>query len=220
MTIAYLLWDNDGVLVDTERLYFQATRVVLGEVGVALSRDRYLEWMAVGRSRWELARAEGHSERDIAALRQRRDQLYQGLLRAENIEIEGVCEVLSELASRYRMAIVTSARREDFELIHESRDILRHFSFVVVREDYPNAKPAPDAYALGLQRFGARPDQALAIEDSSRGLASARAAGVACVVVKNAFTAAQNFAGARQVIDSVRELPKALESEQTRAPAR
>ena len=72
----YLLWDHDGVLVDTERLYFEATRRVLGQLGADLDQDTYLAYMAEGRSCWDLARSKGIAEERVAEHRaHRREQV-------------------------------------------------------------------------------------------------------------------------------------------------
>jgi HAD superfamily hydrolase (TIGR01509 family) len=206
----YLLWDHDGVLVDTERLYFEATRKVLGTIGVDLLQDTYLEYMAEGRLCWDLARSRGISEERIAGHRARRNSLYQEMLRSEPIEIAGVKEVLAELGASHRMAIVTTARRTDFDLIHESSGLLEFFEFSLTREDYSLSKPHPDPYLAALERFGAHPREALALEDSVRGLKSACQAGMDCVVVLNPFTASQDFAMAWRVVDSIRQVPALL----------
>jgi HAD superfamily hydrolase (TIGR01509 family) len=210
MSSRFLLWDHDGVLVDTERWYFEATRIALARVGVELSQARYLELASAGGSCWDLARARGLGERDVELGRADRDGLYQEFLRSEPIEIDGVAEVLAELALRHRMAIVTNARRSDFELIHERRDLLRHFEFILTGEDYERSKPEPDPYLAGLARFGAESARAFAVEDSARGLRSALAAGVPCIVIRSAFTASEDFSGAFRVIDSIRDVPRVL----------
>ena len=210
MSNRFLLWDHDGVLVDTERWYFEATRIALAEAGVLLSQAHYLELAATGGSTFDLARARGVAEPEIAAGRAYRDALYQEFLRSEPIEIEGVAEVLGELGSRYRMAVVTNARRSDFELIHARRDLLRHFEFVLTGEDFGRSKPEADPYLAGLARFAADPAQAFAVEDSLRGLRSARAAGLPCVVIRTPFTASEDFTGAFRVVDSIRDLPGLL----------
>ncbi len=105
------------------------------------------------------------------------------------------------------MAIVTTAKRADFELIHEKRRIRQFMDFVIVREDCALAKPHPEPYLTGLKRFGATPEKALVVEDSARGgLASAVAAGIDCVVVHNEFMRTNDFTGATHRIDSLREL--------------
>jgi HAD superfamily hydrolase (TIGR01509 family) len=206
----FLLWDHDGVLVDTERWYFVATQECLHELGVELDHATYVQCMAVGRSCWELARDQGQSEAVIAAKRQERDRQYRSYLATRDIEIDGVRETLCALRTQYRMAIVSTSKRADMELIHRARGILPFFAFVLTIEDYERPKPAPDPYVNALYRFGAVAQEAVAIEDSSRGLRSAMAAGVDCVVVHNAFTASQDFSGAWRMLQSIRELPAAL----------
>lgn len=212
MPITSLLWDHDGVLVDTERWYFEATKEVLSGVGVSLSQEVYLEFMASGRSCWELARSTGVPEAQIRELRVQRDAIYQEFLRTKPIEIPGVRDTLDELAGRYRMAIVTTARRADFELVHTGRDLLRHFEFFLTEEDYERCKPAPDPYLTAIARLGASCREVMALEDSARGLRSAQAAGVRCIVIKNTFTALQDFKGAFRMIESATELPAVLAS--------
>jgi len=109
MPLQYLLWDHDGVLVDTERWYFEETRTLLAQLGVELSREVYLDLMADGRPSCDLARARGIPEEEIQACRANRNLLYQEYLRSHPIEIDGVAEVLTELGSRYRMGVVTTA---------------------------------------------------------------------------------------------------------------
>ena len=177
----YILWDHDGVLVDTERWYFVATRDVLEGIGVELSQETYLEYMARGQPCWDLCRARGMSDDEISRYRGLRNSIYQEHLRTQSIEIDGVTDVLSTLSRSFEMGVVTTARREDFELIHRSTDLLRFFRFVLTVEDYRRSKPHPDPYLAGLERFGARPDQTVAIEDSARGLRSTLAAGLDCI---------------------------------------
>ncbi len=86
------------------------------------------------------------------------------------------------------MGIVTSSQRIHFAAIHEKSGLLSYFEFVLTREDFANAKPAPDGYREGLRRRGLPAKECLAVEDSERGLVSARAAGLECVVVPNSHS--------------------------------
>jgi beta-phosphoglucomutase-like phosphatase (HAD superfamily) len=108
------------------------------------------------------------------------------------------------------MAIVSTARRADFELIHRSRLIRQHFEFVIAAEDCTEHKPLPQPYRMALERLGALPSEALVIEDTSRGLRSALAAGIDCVIIRNDFTCSQDFTGALRMISSIRELPSLI----------
>ncbi len=202
----YILFDHDGVLVDTEFWYFTAGRRALAEIGVTVDKGRYLRDMGRGWGTWEQARAAGVEEATIDRQRQARDAYYQEYLRTEAIEIEGVVDVLAELAAHVRMAIVTTSKRADFDLIHEKRRIRQFMEFVLVREDYERAKPHPEPYLTGLKRFGATREEALVVEDSARGLNSAVAAGIDCVIVHNDFTQAHDFSRARHRIATLAEL--------------
>ena len=191
-----ILFDHDGVLVDTEFWYFRAGERALADIGVILDKDHYVRDMNQGLGTWAQARAAGIDEQTISRQREVRDRYYQEYLRTEAIEIDGVVEALAELSKYVRMAIVTTAKRADFDLIHEKRQIRQFMDFVLVREDYQHAKPHPEPYLTGLKRFGATKEETLVVEDSPRGLSSAVAAGIDCAIVHNDFTRDHDFSAA------------------------
>lgn len=202
----YILFDHDGVLVDTEYWYYKAGERALAEVGFTMDKEQYLRDMSQGLATWAQARAAGIDEETIARQREVRNAYYQEYLRTEAIEIDGVVEALAELSKCARMAIVTTSRRADFEIIHAGRRITRFMDFVLVREDYKLAKPHPEPYLRGLARFGAAKEETLVVEDSFRGLSSAVAAGIDCAVVHNDFTQGQDFSPATYRIRTLAEL--------------
>jgi HAD superfamily hydrolase (TIGR01509 family) len=202
----YVLFDHDGVLVDTELWYYKAGERALADVGFTLDREQYLRDMAQGTATWVQARAAGIDEQTISRLREVRNVYYQDYLRTEAIEIKGVVEVLAELSRYVRMAIVTTAKRADFDVIHERRQIRQFMDFILAREDYELAKPHPEPYLTGLKRFGATKEETLVVEDSARGLGSAVAAGIDCVIVHNDFTKTHDFSQANYRIKSLIEL--------------
>lgn len=202
----YLLFDHDGVLVDTELWYYRAGERALAEIGFTQDRQQYLRDMTQGMATWAQARAAGIDEATISRCRAVRDAYYQEHLRTEAIEIDGVLEALAELSAHARMAIVTTSKRADFELVHEKRRITSFMEFVLAREDYEHAKPHPEPYLTGLRRLGATREETLVVEDSARGLQSAVAAGIDCAIVHNDFTASHDFAAARYRIGNLSEL--------------
>ncbi len=140
-----------------------------------------------------------------------RDGYYQQFIRSRNLEIEGVHDTIASMTSAFRMAIVTTAKRRDFELIHRERRIVRHMEFVLTGDDYQPHKPAPDGYLAALERFGATAEETVVVEDSKQGLDAARAAGLRCLIVHNPFFGtAHDFDGATRVLDSVAGVPRTL----------
>jgi len=206
-----IFWDNDGVLVDTEHLYFEATRQVLATVEIPLTDDDYRELFLVqGRGAWHLAEARGLPPSQVEALRQHRNALYARLIAEGPRVLPGVREVVARLHGHYRMGVVTSSRRDHFEIIHRQTGLLEYFDFVVTADDCARTKPCPDPYLRALEVSGMSRDSCLAVEDSERGLEAATAAGIRCAIVPSRLTGAQAFRGAVARLDSVGDVPPLL----------
>jgi HAD superfamily hydrolase (TIGR01509 family) len=206
-----ILWDNDGVLVDTEGLYFQACQQVLGTVGVDLTIDQFKAISLVrGESTLLLATEQGIPDIDVAQLRKQRDQIHADLLSARSPVIDGAEDVLRALHGRARMGVVTSARRQHFEAAHAQSGLTGYMDFVLTREDYIHSKPHPEPYLTAMKRNGLRPEQCIVVEDSERGLAAATAAGVRCIIVLSEWTKDGDFGKAVAAVESITEVPRVL----------
>lgn len=202
-----ILFDNDGILVDTERLYMQATREILATVGVDLTVELYIDHsLTRGLNTMKLAAAAGACDREIEALRARRNARYSQLLQETHCVIDGVEHALQRLHGKFRMGVVTGSRRDHFEIIHAKSGLLKYFDFHVTREDYRESKPAPDAYLEAMRRHALSPGQCIAIEDSPRGCEAAVAAGLRCLVIPTALTRKSNFRGAHRLLNSAAEI--------------
>ena len=166
-----IFWDNDGVLMETEHLYYQANAEALAGVGVELSLDDFCRIsLRQGESVLDLAAGPGRSGNAAAELRRVRDGIYFRLLGEEARVIPGVRETLGRLHGRLPMAIVTSCRRENFLQMHRASGLLHYFDFILTREDYGASKPDPEPYRTACARAGLNPGRCLAIEDSERGV--------------------------------------------------
>ena len=207
----YILFDNDGVLVHTEPLYFKANIQALKEFfDVELEFEEYMKIMSEGTTVWQKALNKGFSFAEVEIARNKRNEYYQNFLKTENILIDGVKDVLKELSKDYKMGIVTTSRRVDFEIIHKNLGIVDFMDFILCEEDYNFAKPHPEPYLKGLELFKANKQEAIVVEDSTRGLSSAYKAGIECVIVKNEFTLTQDFSKASYFIETLKELKTIL----------
>ena len=156
--------------------------------------------------------ATGVPPSEVEALRQRRNARYAQLIAKAPRVLPGVREVVSALHGRYRMGVVTSSRRDHFEIIHRETRLLDYFDFVVTADDCARTKPCPDPYLRALEMSGVSRDACLAVEDSERGLEAATGAGIRCVVVPSRLTQAQTFEGSVRRLDRIGELPELLAS--------
>lgn len=212
MRLEGVLWDNDGVLVDTERLFYRSNRELFREFGIDLSELDFFNWyLADNCGAWHMLERRGMDAQRIAALRLERlpgrNRRYaELLLDAAIAPVDGVADVLAALSPRLRMGVVTSSTAHHFGLIHGRLDLLRHFRFVLTADDYVHSKPSPEPYLLGLQRLGLRAEQCVVVEDSPRGLKAATAAGLRCIVLRGDLTRHHDFPGAWRIVDNMREL--------------
>src|SRR5690242_8740205 len=169
--IKAIFWDNDGVLVDTEQLYFEVTRDTLAAIDIDLSPALYRElFLLQGRGAWHLAEERGIPMDEIERLRTQRNDLYSDGLRLRSRALPGVEAVLNALHGRYCMGCVTSSRKDHFDLIHAHTGFLKYFDFVLTASDVKRVKPDPELYIRAIERSGFAPAECVAIEDSERGL--------------------------------------------------
>jgi HAD superfamily hydrolase (TIGR01509 family) len=202
---AAIFWDNDGVLMETEHLYYRANAEALGQVGVDLTLDTFKE-MSLRRGESVLKLAAG----DERKLRSWRDARYFELLGSEAQVIPGVTDALAQLQGRLPMAIVTSCRRVNFLQMHRRSGLLGYFDFILTREDYVNSKPDPEPYLAASVRAGLSPAACLAVEDSERGVTSAVLAGLTVAAIPGTMNHGGDFTAARWRLDSIGQLPGLL----------
>lgn len=197
--IKAIFWDNDGILVDTEHLYFQSSREALQRYDIDLDQQTFIDIsLKQGRSVLDLISTDLTSDRD--QLRQWRNNRYLELLTEGPLTIEGIPETLSGLHGKYLMAIVTSCHRNHFDQIHRSTGLLPYFDFVLTREDYQHSKPSPEPYLKALKYSGFSKSQCLVVEDTERGVAAAIAAGLHCVTIPTDLTRGSDFSNAHATL--------------------
>jgi HAD superfamily hydrolase (TIGR01509 family) len=208
--IEAIVFDFDGLIIDTETPEFESWQDIFQSYGVTLARD--LWETAIGRHSKDfdiyeyLADLSGERiEREIIRPKMRRNYL-------ERIERNPVLPGVEEcLLAAKRMALklaVASSSSPGWAAGHlEGRGLLHYFEFVLDAGDVANAKPDPELYTMSAELLGVRPENALAIEDSANGLAAAKAAGMSCVVVPNPMTMGMAFPSADIRLESLADLP-------------
>jgi len=203
---AAIFWDNDGVLMETEHLYFLANREALAAAGVDLSLETFRE---ISLQRGESVLQLAGSREDEA--RTFRDERYMYLLATESKVMTGVSRLLARLHGRVPMAIVTSCRRVHFDAMHRRSGLDGYFDFVLTREDYDRSKPDPEPYLTASARAAVTPERCLAIEDSVRGVTAAVRAGMTVAAIPGELNLGGNFSAARWTIDGMEELSSLLD---------
>lgn len=209
------LLDLDGTLVDTEHLHAASTNDVLGRLGHHLTDAEfsgYIGWSE--RPFWESLKERFGIDLPIAELARRRSDVLIRLLSAPLQPLPGVPELIALLRRHgIPMAVASSSLRAQIATTLRSAGLDSAITaYVSGYDDVPAGKPAPDAYLEAARRIGADPLACIAIEDSSTGLASARAAGAFTIAIPCASHPDPRLEGADLELGSLWDLIPVLES--------
>lgn len=195
-----VLWDNDGVLVDSEAVFFDITRSAFARLGLDLTKEIWgAQYLGEGRSTREIAESLGANPADIDPAVDKRNERYLIALRQPPAIRPRVPETLAALSGRVRMGLVTGCHRRQLHLMHDSSGLLDFFDAIITGDDCADPKPNPAPYLAALKALDLSAKDCLAVEDSSRGLVSATTAGIACVIVPTDLTQVQDFSDALAV---------------------
>lgn len=194
-----VVFDCDGVLVDSEDLAWEAWRRAALPYGVTLGDA---EKVAVT-GMTDLAAFEYLGHRELPDY-----ETYIGVVNEEIYRLfvdhlqafEDAVDVLDHLAGRTPLAVASSSPRERLDIALRSTGLSDRFDAVVAGDEVPAAKPAPDLFLAAAVALGVEPGDCVAVEDSPSGIAAARAAGMRVVAVDRAFFPAEALVGADLVV--------------------
>jgi HAD superfamily hydrolase (TIGR01509 family) len=205
-----VLFDLDGTLADTEPLQWEAYRRVLAPFGVDVGMEEYRRhWIAVEGGA-EYACRTYRLPIDAAELRARKAIAYRTLIATAVAPRPGARDVLDRLAGRYRLGVATNSVRAEVVTVLDHLGIRDRLDAVVAREDYDDAKPAPDAYRAGARALGLAPEACVVVEDTARGVRAGVAAGCPVVAVPSELTRDNDFTGAVRRLDGLEQLTDEL----------
>jgi len=185
-----IIFDFDGVLVDSEPIRFKAGVQALAEIGISLTWERFL---AVWLGRTDQAglreilgdRYAAERERVVA----RRNVLYEEWLEEVPPYADAVA-LVRELPHGIRLAVATGSRRIEVERILTRVQLAHRFRAIVTAEDYRHAKPAPDPFLAAAERMEIPPASCLVVEDSPAGVLAGQAAAMPVLAVDRGRVAA------------------------------
>jgi HAD superfamily hydrolase (TIGR01509 family) len=210
MLIAAIVFDLDGVVLDSEEPEFLAWRTIWSEHDRELHLEEWAKCIGTGQGPTtfdpyaELVRHTGLQvgEPEVRA----RSQALAAELTAGRPALPGVVRWLDEAAAAGLGLAMASSSPREWVVRHLARlGLSEQFGVIASFDDCGAKKPDPASYLLACSQLGVKPQQALAVEDSRPGLMAAKAAGLSCVVVPNVMTAHMDFTGADLMLGSLDE---------------
>ena len=194
------IFDMDGLMIDSERLYFAAEREMAAAYGIEI-RDEQL-WPLMGRKPIESLRLLREilkidmSPEDLFAWRNRlmRDKLSHDLG-----AMPGLFEILECFHGRLKLAVGTGAQKEFLDIALDTLRIRQYFDVLQTADGLERGKPDPEIYLLTCRGLGLPPGECVVLEDAHNGVLAGKAAGCQVIAVPNDYTRGQDFSAADSV---------------------
>lgn len=201
-----IIFDFDGVIVDSEALQHRAYNTVLERFGVRVEAGEYgREWIAAGQGPEHAVRTYRLPLTPFE-LRRLKDPVYHDLLRREATLVPGARAALERMNAAFPLALATNSNQQDTGFVLDRFDLRPFFRVIVTREQYQRPKPAPDAFATAATRLRLAPERCVVIEDAWKGVVAATEAGCPCIAFPHDYTADNDVSRASARIGSLDEL--------------
>jgi HAD superfamily hydrolase (TIGR01509 family) len=184
--IQAVVFDLDGVIVDSEHVWDAAREALARERGGRWHEGAQQDMMGMSSVEWS------RYMHDVIGLKDPPEEIsaevvrrLEATYREELPLIDGATEAVARLAERWPLAVASSSNRPIIDLVLGLSDLDRFFRATVSSEEVPRGKPAPDVYLEAARRLGTDPQRSAAVEDSRNGILSASAAGMRVVAIPN-----------------------------------
>ncbi len=207
-----VLFDMDGVIVDSEPLHVAAFQATIKEYGRNLSADEYKDFFA---GRTDQAGFEKYFDFigetvDMPVIMDKKAKKYLQIAADQLTPYPHIVEFIRELGERnVPLALVTGSLRAEAEVVLNTFDLAHYFTAVIAAEDISESKPNPEGYLKGATALQTSPEDCVIIEDAPSGVLAAKNAGIRCVAITNTHTS-DELKEATIIVDSLQ--PGALES--------
>jgi HAD superfamily hydrolase (TIGR01509 family) len=207
--IEAVVFDLDGVIIDSEELWDEARESLARERGGRWSEQAQADMMGMSSTEWS------RYMHEVVGLPEPPEEINREVVRrmlarySEHLPlIDGAGEAVKRLAADWPLGVASSSNRELIDHVLELSGLAAHFKVTVSSEEVERGKPAPDVYLEAAYRLGVEPSQSVAIEDSASGILSAHAAGTHVVAIPNrAFPPPTDvLALASVILESIKEL--------------
>ncbi len=204
-----VLFDFDGLLADTEPAHMRAFDVAFERLGVP-AKSKPEEWAGMSTMKiLERAVRDSRTAVPLDAIRKTRREALRELLEGSSL-MPYARDVLTRLKVRFKLGLVTSSGPEEIGNLLDKLGVTPFFCVRVLWSPGCRPKPAPDLYLKAVSELQLPPKKIVALEDSENGVCAAKAAGIYCVAVPNAFTRRQDFSQADSVADDLLSAEKVI----------
>ncbi|WP_418789113.1 HAD family hydrolase [Priestia megaterium] len=204
--IKVVVFDFDGLIIDTESVWYEVYREMLEDRGVDLPIATFASYVGTDATAlYDYLLQQFNNEFTKEELAQESLRRHQEKMKSL-VAREGVAEYLAEAKELgLKIGLASSSYRDWVTAFLKELDLLHYFEVIQTRDDVEKVKPDPALYRNAIEKLGVEPSEALAFEDSSNGAKAAMAAGLRCVIVPNPLTKHLSFERYHLHIESMKE---------------
>jgi beta-phosphoglucomutase len=187
-----VLFDMDGVLVDSEPFICKAAVMMFSELGVKVLPDDFNPFVGMGENRYIGGVSEKYGVKiDIEQVKARTYEIYEKIVRGRLSPLPGAHEFIAECRKKgFKLALATSADRVKMEVNLKEIGLMQNsFHSIITGLDVENKKPFPDIYIKAAGSIGLEPQECLVVEDAVSGIKAGKSAGCKCLAVTSSFDA-------------------------------
>jgi len=186
-----IIFDFDGVILDTETPNYTTWQEVFESYGVSLDHNYWSEFIGGGTHTLDVCKhltEISNKSIDCELLKRERREKYVSLVESSPL-LPGVWECITNANNHgLKLAIASSSSSAWIEEHLDKRGLTKYFECIKTRDDVRKVKPDPEIYRSAIKCLSVSPDQAVVIEDSPNGITAAKKAGLCCIVIPNEMT--------------------------------
>jgi len=206
--IEAVIFDMDGVIVDTELIHNTAEKKVLNDIGIDITLEEIRKYAGAASNVWFKEILKKHNKvADVYELKEKKFRMVYKILKRNIPVVPGALELIGFLKENgLKLALASGAPKEFADFIVSNLDLNKEFDEIIGFGDYSNSKPDPELFLLASGKLGVDPKDCLVVEDSRLGVLAAKSAGMKCVGFANENSGNQDLSRADSIIDDLNQI--------------
>jgi len=205
-----VIFDMDGVIIDSEPVYFEIDKQMFEELNIAVSFEEHCSYVGTSsQNMWDaIINKHGVINQREELMKKEYGLYMEYLANANDLQpIDGVIELINDLhKSNFNLILASSSQRETIDIILDRFNISSFFVARISGSELAHSKPHPEIFLRAAELIRSEPGQCIVIEDSRNGVTAAKAAGMKCIGFLNPSSGDQNLTDADLVIGSFKQL--------------
>lgn len=209
--IKAVIYDMDDLMVNSNPLHIRASKKVFREYGIDLKKiPQNVRAGFIGMRVADILRFVVdyfNLDLDFEKLRKQRSKTFLDLVTKQLKTMPGLLQSLKFFKkNKFKITLASSGTKEYINLVLKKFNVEKYFDVVVSGDDVKRGKPDPETYLIACEKLKVRPTEVIVLEDATKGIQAAKAAGCICIAVKNPYTLKQNLSKADLILNSLNDL--------------